>query len=89
MRLSLIHIFMPDGSVRKTETAESRWETVSIRWNEKTPEQQISTVLKMILGVLAAAICMAVMMKEKIFGSNSIFLYILNGEWERLSLIHI
>lgn len=78
-----IDVVMPDGSVRKTETAESRWETVSIRWNEKTPEQQISTVLKMILGVLAAAICMAVMMKEKIFGSNSIFLYILNGEWAR------
>ena len=78
-----IDVSMPDGSVRKTETAESRWEIMSIRWKEKTPEQKMSTVLRGILGILAAAICIAVIMKENIFDHNSIFLYILGGEWER------
>ena len=76
-------IEMPDGSIRRTESAESRWGNMSVKWNEKTPEQQMSSVLKVILGVLAAAICIAVLMKDKLFGSNSIFLYILSGEWER------
>lgn len=78
-----IDVSMPDGSMRKTETAESRWEIMSIRWKEKTPEQKMSTVLRGILGILAAAICIAVIMKEDIFDHNSIFLYILGGEWER------
>lgn len=79
----MIDIVMPDGSVKKTETAAGRWSNLSLKWDEKTPEQQIGTVLKGMLSVLAIVICLAVVLKDKVFDSNSILLYVLDGKWER------
>ncbi|MDC7291518.1 mechanosensitive ion channel [Blautia schinkii] len=79
----MMDVIMPDGSVKKTESAESRWSNLTIKWAEKTPEQQIGSVLKALLSVLALAICAAVLFKDSFFDSNSIFLYVLNGKWER------
>lgn len=79
----MMDVIMPDGSVKKTESAESRWSNLTIKWAEKTPEQQIGSVLKALLSVLALAICAAVLFKDTFFDNNSIFLYVLNGKWER------
>lgn len=46
----MIDVQMPDGRVTKTEAAASRWENLTIDWVEKTPEQKIATVIKIIFG---------------------------------------
>lgn len=79
----MVDVVMPDGSVRKTEAAASRWANITVKWGEKTPEQQVATVMKGMLGILALVICVAVLFKDNFFGEDSIFLYVLNGKWEK------
>ena len=79
----MIDVVMPDGTVQKTEAVTSRWSNLSIHWDDKTPEQRLGTVLVTLCSLLAVIICGGVIFKDKLFDSNSIFLYIINGEWER------
>ena len=79
----MVDVVMPDGSVRKTESAASRWSDTRIGWNDQTPEQQMHTVLKGMMTVLALGICLATLFREQLFAADSIFLYIINGKWER------
>lgn len=79
----MIDIVTADGRRQKTMAAATRWSNVSLKWNEKTPEQKISTLLRAILGVLALAICLAVLFKDQFFDEGSIFAYVLDGRWER------
>lgn len=79
----MIEVQMPDGRVGKTETAASRWANTAIKWDDKTPEQQIGTLLKGMMALLALVICVSVLFKDRFFGADSIFLYVLNGSWER------
>lgn len=78
----MIDVQMPDGRVAKTEAAASRWKNLTIDWVEKTPEQKIATVIKIIFGVLAIAISIIVLFQNKFFDDDSIFAYILGGQWE-------
>lgn len=79
----MIDVTMPDGRMGKTEAAASRWANTSIKWEEKTPEQQISSMLKGLMSILALVICVSVLFKDQFFGADSIFLYIIEGTWER------
>lgn len=79
----MINVRMPDGRVGKTEAAASRWSNTSIKWEEKTAEQQISSILKGLMSLLALTICVSVLFKDCFFGADSIFLYIIEGKWER------
>ena len=78
----MIEVQMPDGRMAKTETAASRWMNIALNWDEKTPEQKIATVIKIILGVLAIAVSVIVLFKDKFFDADSIFAYILGGHWD-------
>ena len=79
----MIDVTMPDGRVKKTESAVSRWLSTSMQWHEKSAEQRIGTVVKAIVAVFAIAVCLAVLFQDQIFGSDSVFAYILGGGWER------
>lgn len=79
----MIDVKLPDGRVGKTDTAASRWANNSVKWDEKTPEQQIASILKGLMSVLALVICVSVLFKDRFFGADSIFLYVINGGWER------
>lgn len=79
----MIDVLMPDGTIRKTESAASRWANITIKWNEKTPEQRIFTVLRGLLSVFALAIGIAIVFKDHFMDSNSVFLYVISGRWER------
>jgi len=79
----MIDVRMPDGSVKKTESAASRWDNISIGWGEKTPEQKFFTVLKGIFAVMAVIICLSVVFSQQFFDQSSIFLYVISGKWER------
>ena len=79
----MIDIEMPDKRVRRTSSASSRWENRIVKWSEKTPEQRMFVVLKILLTVLAVFICAAILMRDQVFDSSSIFVYVLDGKWAR------
>ena len=79
----MIDIEMPDKRIRKTSSASSRWENRIVKWSEKTPEQQMHVVLKILLSALATVICAVILMRDKVFDSSSIFVYVLDGKWAR------
>lgn len=70
-----------DRPSRKVTSAASRWQNTAIKWAEKTPEQQILVVFKTLLAVLAVGICIAVLFQDRFFGRQSIFCFVLSGEW--------
>lgn len=78
-----VDVTMPDGRTAKTRSAASRWNNEIIHWDDKTPEQQLFVILKGLLAVLAITICIAVLLKDRFFDNNSIFLYILGGKWSK------
>ncbi len=78
---SMVDVIMPDKRIKRTKSAASRWQNNIIEWDEKTPEQQIFVVLKTLLAVLAFIICISVLMKDTFFDSNSIFCFVLDGQW--------
>ena len=80
-RGSMVDVVMPDKTVKKTMSAASRWQNNIVAWTEKTPEQQIVVVLKALLAVLAVIISIAVLFQDKFFDSQSIFHFVLSGEW--------
>ena len=46
------------------------------------PEQKLGTVLRWLMGVAVILVCLAVIFKDAIFGTDSIFAYILGGSWQ-------
>lgn len=79
----MIDVKMPSGRTAKTETAASRWLDRSFKWNERTAEQKTAAVVRWLVGISVVVVFVAVVFQDRIFGSNSIFSYILSGEWER------
>lgn len=74
---------MPDGRVAKTESAASRWIYQSMNWGEKSAEQCVLTIRKVLVGVFAIVVCAAVLFKDSVFPPDSVFAYVLSGGWER------
>ncbi len=72
-----------DGEVKKTESAFSRWSNVSMNWGERTPEQKVFAILRALVVALAALICAAVIFKDRLFDSTSVFRYVIEGTWKR------
>ena len=79
----MIDVAMPSGRTAKSESAASRWLNRSLDWDEKTPEQKLGTILKGFLGLFVFCVFLAVIFREQIFGTDSVFSYILGGAWER------
>ncbi len=76
-------IKMPDGTVRHTDSAASRWGLSSIAWDESTPEQKIAAILRVMVSVFVVLIGVAVLFRDKLFGEGSVLLYVIDGDWER------
>lgn len=82
-REGMIDVVMPDGQVKKTESVASRWDNMGVAWESKSPEQQTATIIKWLVGVLAAAICVCMAFGESLMGPDSIFMYVLSDRWQR------
>lgn len=82
-RARMVDVVMPDGTVKKTESAFSRWSNQALGWGEMTPEQKTLLVLKVLLGILAVFIVVAVANKEAAFTRTSVFRYVIDGTWKR------
>ena len=78
----MFDIVTPGGRVIKTESAMSRWLYRSMNWGEKSAEQRTLTVIKVLLAIFAVAVCIAVLFKDQVFPPDSVFAYVLSGEWE-------
>ena len=79
----IIDIEMPSGRTAKTESAASRWLNSSLNWDEKTAEQKLGTVLRWFAALAVVVVFFSVLFKDQIFGSSSVFGYILGGGWEK------
>ena len=79
----MIDVEMPSGRTTKTESATSRWLNSSLHWDEKTPEQKLGTVLRWFAGAAVIVVFFSVLFKDQIFGTGSVFGYILGGGWEK------
>ena len=78
---TMVDVVMPDGSVKKTEAAASRWRNTFIGWEDKTPEQKLFSVLRGLLGAFAVVMCLAALMRDQIFDESSVVLFVLDGKW--------
>ena len=79
----VVDVTMPDGRTAKTESAASRWIYRSLGWGDKTAEQRVLTVIKVLVSIFALAVCVAVLFKDAVFPPDSVFAHILGGNWER------
>ncbi len=79
----IFDIKTPSGRRARTESAASRWLNRSFDWWEMTPEQKLAFVLRIFMGVAVLAVFVSVLFRDQIFGSGSVFGYILGGGWER------
>ena len=73
---------MPDGRKLRTESVASRWLGRPFKWRERDPEQKVALVVKGMGAVAVLAIFVAVLFRDQIFDSGSLFTYILDGGWE-------
>ncbi len=71
----------PSGRMAKTESAASRWLNRSFDWDTMSSEQKLGYVLRIFMGIAVVMIFISVLFRDKIFGSNSVFGYILGGGW--------
>lgn len=78
-----IDVVMADGRVKKSESAVSRWLGQTLSWDEMTPEKKLATVMRAFMAVFVVVVFVAVLFRESFFSSDSVFQYILSGEWER------
>ena len=76
-------VILPDGTAKRTESAESRWAYTNRKWSEFSPEQKLGTILKVLVSAFALFIFFGVLFEDKIFDDTSVFRYIIDGRWEK------
>lgn len=70
------------GRVKNSESAIGRWLNISFKWEDKTPEQKLGTVLRWFTGIAVFIVFLAVLFKDTLFGPRSVFTYILGNDWQ-------
>ncbi len=74
---------MPDGRTVRTESVQSRWLAGALKWREKTPEQKVAQLIRLLVGACVLVVCLAVLFQDSLFSSDSLFAYVLGGGWQR------
>lgn len=80
---STVEVRMPDGSVKRTEAAASRWSGFGPDWESLTPEKKTLKLATWMIAALALVVCAAVLAPGQVFAKGSIFDYVLNGSWQK------
>ncbi len=78
-----ITVTTSDGRIKHSESAIGRWLNISFKWEDKTPEQKLGTVLRWFTGIGVFIVFLAVLFKDTLFGPRSVFTYILGNDWQR------
>lgn len=79
----MVDVVMPDGNVKKTEAAVSRWDNLTIKWRNRTAEQKVFTLVKAHIFLLDLCVVILFFFGERVFSESSVLYYIVNGNWER------
>ena len=79
----IIDVKLADGQMKQSVAVSSRWSKVALSWNEKTPEQKLTSIFKWILSFYALIICVAYFYEKQVPSTHSLFSYIVAGNWEK------
>ncbi len=79
----IIDVKLANGQMKQSVAVSSRWSKVALSWNEKTPEQKLTSIFKWILSFYALVICVAYFYEKQVPSTHSLFSYIVAGNWER------
>lgn len=83
-KLKLTNIFSGKKEKSKMDLdMELRWNINAVSWIDKTPEQKLITMVKGILFIFAFIICIIFVFGDRLLNEDSIFLYIIDGNWEK------
>ena len=80
---AMFNIMLPSGRSASTVKAAARWDNRRISWSERSPEQKLGLILSGVSLLLIAYVFIAASAAEKLFGQDSIILYLLSGQWDR------
>ena len=78
-----IDVKMADGSTKKSVSIDKRWSYAAIHWSEKTPEQKMGTIFRILMSIYALVVCVAYFYEKHMPSNNSLFAYIVAGNWEK------
>ncbi|MBQ9631338.1 MAG: mechanosensitive ion channel, partial [Lachnospiraceae bacterium] len=65
------------------ESMDTRWQNTHRKWADRTPEDKIFFILKAGLILFSAYIITGYVLRDKFLYQDSMFLYIIDGKWER------
>ena len=80
---AIFSVILPSGRRASTVTAQARWDNRHIPWDERSPEQKLGLMVRVVLFVLLIYIALMAIGKVSFLRESSIVPYILSGVWDR------
>ena len=78
-----LDVDLGDGRKAKATSILARWTHRGLKWENKSSGQKTGYIFNFILTIAAFVIMVMVLFADKIFADNSLFRYILKGQWQR------
>ena len=72
-----------DGRKAQATSILARWTHRGLKWQNKSPGQKTAYIFNFILTIAAFIIMIMVLFADKIFADDSLFRYILKGQWQK------
>ena len=83
LNASIFSIILPSGRRTSTTNAAARWDNRYISWNEKSPEQKLVDMIKVVVLAMMIYVMLAVFGAFTMFSEDSVIRYIISGSWDR------
>ena len=80
---AIFNVLLPSGHSVSTVKAAARWDSRSIPWKDKNPEQKLMQMVSVVIGVLMVYVALSAIQAKVLFDENSVIKYILSGNWDR------
>ena len=78
-----VDVDMGDGRKAKARSVTSRWSHRALKWDSKSAGEKTTTVLNIILMIIAFVILVAMIFADKIFAADSLVHFIIKGQWQK------
>ena len=78
-----VDVDMGDGRKAKARSVTSRWSHRALKWDSKSAGEKTTTILNIILMIIAFLILVAVIFADKIFAADSLVHFIIKGQWQK------
>ena len=76
-------IILPSGRTTSTVTAAARWSNRHLSWSERSPEQKLMLMIKVICILMMIYVLISVIGAENLLHRKSIIKYIIYSSWDR------